>query len=567
MIALSLAPDKTHVAVVFDYSVDRVAKIKMVPGRRWSKKDRAWMVPLTLEVTDRLKEVFPKEQLWEAPDLTEFLAGLKRSHTEVVQAKEEPGSRPGLPADLVFASPPPFEHQKTGLALCLWKRNFAIFAEQGTGKSRMMIDLLQYLRPRFLQLGQVGLVVAPLSVTENWKIESKKFGRDLDVVVLTGSSTQKEGQVKTALPGQILVVNYESAWRIENALAELKIGALICDESQRLKTRSTQQAKALVHLGKNAERKYILTGTPMPNGPLELFNQIRFLDSNIFGSSFYGFRDRYAVMGGYKNYIVVGWKNMDELSNKLQGISYRVKKSECLDLPAKLYKEYRLDMSDEQRQVYDKMAKDLVAEIAGQKINVNIALAKIGKLRQITSGFAYRPDGVAAELDKNPKLDQLMELLGPILKEGHKVVIWTLFRHEMEVISRMINNVFPEAGQVGISGEDSNPLHRQHAVNAFQTDYRVKVFLGQQRAGGLGITLTAGDYCIYFSNDFSPEIRMQSEDRLHRIGQVNRVTYIDLIMRNSIDVTIWNLLKKKQELSKGILERKIQEVVYGGSDF
>jgi SNF2 family DNA or RNA helicase len=567
MISLAISRDHTHLVISFTYNADYVARIKNLPGRRWSKME-GWLVPLTVEAIDRVRELFPTESVFLSEQLLDFQEQRLKMSKVVEAAKTQPVE---LPKNFVFVTPP-FDHQRLAASLLLANPAFALFMEMGTGKTKVVIDVVGHLATSWADWHvnrKKTLVVCPLSVVENWKVEAAKHQPTLGALPLKGSIAQKKKQLLQALADpdgpEIIVTNYESVWRMEDELGKINLGALVLDESTKIKTRTSQQAKAIVRLGKKAERRYILTGTPMPNGPMELFNQIKFLDPTIFGTSFLSFRDRYAVMGGFKNYQIVGWKNMPELSAKLAGISYRVRKSECLDLPDKLYKEYRLDMTDEQALAYDKMATELVTEIEGTEVSVSVVLAKLAKLRQITSGFAYGPGGKPLAFKTNPKLTQLNEILEPVFREGHKVVIWTTFQHEMNLIMELIQKKWPDFHIARFDGSVPQEI-RAEQIKAFQEDSRMRVFLGQQRTGGLGITLTAGDYCIYFSNDFSPEYRLQTEDRLHRIGQKNNVTYVDLIMRNTIDVTIQRMLRKKQELSTSIIEQnKLKEAIYGGN--
>lgn len=217
-------------------------------------------------------------------------------------------------------------------------------------------------------------------------------------------------------------------------------------------------------------------------------------------------------------------------------------------------------MSDAFRKIYEEFAEEMVAEIGGQTIMATVVLAKLTKLRQLTSGFVYDEQKAVIKIEDQQKLKQLEEILREI-SERHKVVIWTTFRHEVTMIERLLKEL--KLKWVKIDGTVPQD-QRQEAIRKFQEDISVRVFVGQQHAGGLGITLTAADYCIFFSNDYSPEIRLQCEDRLHRIGQKNQVTYIDLLMKATIDISIKRMLIKKQDLSDYISAIDIKEVLYGG---
>lgn len=433
-----------------------------------------------------------------------------------------------------------------------------------TGKTKVIIDLLGQLKDQLVY--HPALVICPVSVMENWKREAEKSQPDLRVRVLLGTPEQRK-QLIAGGPinlTHLYVTNYESTWRMEEDLLKLEAKTIILDESTKIKHRATKQAKSIMRLSQGSTRRYIMSGTPMPNSPLELFNQFKFLDPNIFGTNFYVFRDRYAMMGGYGNYQIIGYKNLDELGKKIAGASFRVTKDECLDLPDKIFKEYRIPLEKDLRRVYEAMADELVMEVAGNTITATSVLAKLTKLRQITAGFVYQEDGTVSQIENQPKLTQLKEILTELAQGNHKIIIWGIFTHELTLIEREVVKIFGEDSFVRLDG--STPaLKRQEMVDRFQTDHTCKVFLGQQHAGGLGITLTAADYCIFYSNDYSPEIRLQCEDRAHRIGQKKNVTYIDLIIKGTIDSTIKSMLKKKSDLTQQINTLSLTEVVYGAN--
>lgn len=555
MVVLSIDPVRCKLLVHFPYRMDFVELIKRFPGRVWKRP--FWVLPLTQEMVQDVERCFkPYDTVSKDDKLTEFLGGKQREQKEVLQWKQNEEALQLIPGTEFHL--PPFKHQKVALALCQRRKNFGLFMEMGTGKTKVVLDLLgNYYRLE--KVTRPSLIVAPVAVINNWQREAKMNQPHLRVVVAQGTQGKKlqaVDQVKQGL-ADVVVINYESLWRLAEDF-DIDWFAMVLDESTRIKHRGTQQAKAIIKLGRRASRKYIMTGTPSPNSPLELYNQIRFLDPTVFGESWYAFRDRYAIMGGYGGYQVLGWKNLPELTQKLAAVSYRVLKKDCLDLPEKIYKEYRLNMDKEQGKAYKELADDLITNIGGTDIVATVVLAKLTKLRQIASGFVYRDDGHTINITNNPKLDQLEELLKEIAPR-HKIVIWTSFREEMTLVSSICTKQMLK--WVKLDGT-INAKERDNVVQNFQKDEETRVFIGQQHAGGIGITLTAADYCIFFSNDYSSEIRMQAEDRLHRIGQRNPVTYIDLIMKGTLDSTIKRMLIKKEQLAASLVPTKIAELLY-----
>lgn len=527
-----------------------------------------WKIMLNLDWYKNVQGILG-DRLEISPEVVERVDKIEREAFEAEQIKAG-RLKLTLPPNLPLVTKPYF-HQEQALALVLKRDRFGLFMDMGTGKTKVILDLCACLKKSALdQKTEFNpfLVICPVSVLEVWARQGLVHQPSLRIHVLAGSSIVKGRtyyDLRKANATDMVVVSYESAWRIRELL-EFPFTAIVLDEATKIKTRTSKQSKGTIQLAKATNRRYILTGTPMPNSPLEVWNQIRFLDPLIFGHSFYLFRDTYALMGGFQNHEVVGWKNLDQLSRKLAGISYMVKKADCLDLPPKVYQDYRLDMDSRWGVAYATMAKDLVAEIQGTTISVEALLAKLTKLRQMASGFVYAPGTeelvLRCEYTQNPKVVQLAELLVDWLPQGHKCVIWGTFREELNLIEKVLGEIVKPGQWVRLDGSVPQEK-RAELVEKFQTDPNCKVFVGQQRAGGLGITLTAASYCVFFSNDYSPEIRLQCEDRLHRIGQTSSVTYVDLIVRKSIDVAIYKMLKDKQKLTAIVERHGLKGVVNG----
>lgn len=558
MVTLTLGPDNTKLAIrPTGYNVEVNEMMKHVIGKRWVKHLGCWLAPLSNESLQTIKALLSQVTGVTVDQRLDSLIAQQEKRASCVIELKSSVEQLELPADFTVTTKP-FNHQKTAIALGLQNKAFAYFMEMGTGKTKVMLDLIGYYLPKTRDLGRPALIVCPVSVMHNWKKQAKIHRPELEVVVLDGSTEEKE--LLLLRKADIYVINYESAWRIYDALLRIKWGFMVLDESTRIKNRATKQAKAIIKLGTVASRRYILTGTPSPNSPLELFNQIKFLDSNIFGNNWYFYRDRYCLMGGFGGYQILGFKNLEELSKKISGISYRVLKSECLDLPDKVFKQYRLPMSEDQERAYKELAEDLVTTVGTTEIRTEVVLAKLTKLRQIASGFAYLPDGTSHRFESE-KIKKLKEILEEH-SGRHKFVIWATFQEEIAILNELLQEMNIKFVALG------DAATRHIRVQQFQEDPNVRVFISNQRSGGIGIDLFAADYCVFFSNDYSPEIRLQAEDRLHRIGQHNHVTYIDLISKATIDSTILRMLSNKQDLSNQIMSGKIRykEIIHGDDD-
>lgn len=555
MVTITLGPDNTKLAIRphgYNQSVNEMMQV--VTGKRWVKNLGCWLAPFSAESLQSIQLLLGQvTEVRIDQKVHQSLAQQDKRMNSVVEIKAHP-EETKLPEDFTCTTEP-FAHQKTGINLGLRNKSLAFFMDMGTGKTKIILDILGYYLPKTRELSRPTLIVAPVSVVHNWRTQAQIHRPELRVVILDGSSKDKENALLRQ--ADVYVVNYESVWRIYESLCQIKWGFMVLDESTRIKNRATKQAKAILKLGKIASRRYILTGTPAPNSPLELFNQFRFLDPSVFGDSWYFYRDRYCVMGGYGGYQVLGFRNLEELSRKISGLSYRVLKSECLDLPDKIYKQFRLPMTEQQAKKYKELSDELVTEVAGTEIRTEVVMAKMTKLRQMASGFVYLGDGSSYKFESN-KLEKLKEIL-EMYAENHKIVVWASFKEEISIIEDLLKSL--NIGYVTL-GEQGG---RHDRIQQFQNDSQIRVFLSNQRSGGIGIDLFAADYCVFFSNDYSPEVRLQAEDRLHRIGQKNHVTYIDLVSKGSIDSTILRMLSKKQDLSSQIMADRIRlkEIIHG----
>ena len=316
---------------------------------------------------------------------------------------------------------------------------------------------------------------------------------------------------------------------------------LVVDESSRIKRPGAKRTKIITKFGKQADFKRIMTGTPVTKGAEDVYSQFKFLDPQILGyDSFYSFKAQYCIMGGFENRQVVSYQNIDELTRNIDGHSFRVLKKDCLDLPSKIYQRHYVEMTPEQSKLYQNMKKSFVAELDGETIDAPEAITRLLRLQQILCGWFPSDEGIQPINDKNPRIEALKEILSNI---DSKVIIWARFKADLRAIERAL-------GELAVSYHgDVTTDARELAVDRFQNDPKIKYFIGQPQSGGIGLTLTAAEYAIYYSNSFDLEQRMQSEDRCHRIGTKNNVTYIDIEARGSVDTKIIKALRNKKNIA------------------
>ena len=467
----------------------------------------------------------------------------------------------------------PYDHQVTALEKSWDKKEYAYFMEMGTGKSKVLVDNIAMLYDK----GRINaaLIIAPKGVYRNWysqeipnHLPSHIEHKTVLWTATTSKAKDKEYQqlFKIDLDLHILIMNVE-AFSTKKGL-EFATSFLNChnslmavDESTTIKTPSAKRTKAILNLGKVALYRRILTGSPVTKSPLDLYTQCGFLDGYLLGfDSYYAFRNRYAVMvernfGGRRVQIPKGYKRLGELSDKLKPFSYRVLKEDCLDLPDKIYIKREVDLTDEQKSTYVTMKSAALAQLKGKMATAPHVLTQLMRLHQITCGHLKNDDDTITEI-KNNRISSLIELLEEV--EG-KVIIWANYVYDINRIVKAISLKYGDDTIVQYYG--AIPAEqRQKNIEKFQDpDSPVRFFVGNPQTGGYGITLTAANNIIYYSNGYDLEKRLQSEDRAHRIGQKKAVTYIDLIAPKTIDEKIVKALRKKINIATEIMGEELRE--------
>ena len=429
-------------------------------------------------------------------------------------------------------------------------KSVAILAEMGTGKTLISIGIAGYL---YLHnhINKL-LIVAPLSITRVWEEEFDKFADfDFQLKVLEGSTVEKCEQLRNLFGNklQVAVINYESCWRMEKQIADWKPDMIICDESSKIKNSQAKQSKALHRLGKISKHNMILTGTPVTNNPLDFFSQYKFLDESIFGGSYYAFRARYAVMGGYGHYQVVGYKNLPELTEKAHSIAFRITKKEALDLPEQIDTKRYVELEPIGRSIYDQVEKESYAELEHGEIVTTNVLTKLLRLSQITGGFIKDEFNELAEQVSSAKLEALEEIVEECLDAGKKLVVFARFIPEIDAIAKMLKRYGIKYAMIRGDVKD-----RAGEVDKFQNDPETKVFIGQLQTTGMGLTLTAADTAVFYSLSYNYADYEQAKARIHRIGQKNNCTYIHLLAKKTIDEKVMDALSKKKNLAELVVD-------------
>ncbi len=467
----------------------------------------------------------------------------------------------------------PFAHQLKALEMSCDKKVFAYFMEMGTGKSKVLIDNIAILYNK----GHINgaLIVAPKGVYKNWfDSEIPNHMPDyIDKKVVLWEATinkTKEKELNTLFQSSfdlhILIMNVEAfSTKKGKQFAEKFLSChktlMAIDESTTIKNPDAIRTKTIIGIGRDVKYKRILTGSPVTKSPLDLFTQCYFLDPWLLDhQSYYSFKTRYAItkqinVSGRMVHLVVGYRNLGELSDKLKPFSFRVLKDDCLDLPEKTYMKRIVQLSPEQKKVYEQMKKMALAVLNGKMVTTATVLTQLMRLHQITCGHFKSDDG-DIQILKNERLDELLDVLDEV--EG-KAVIWAHYRYDIEVIVEAIKKRYGDNTVVTYYGDTSTD-DRQKAIKLIQDkDSPVRFIVGTPQTGGYGITLTGASTMIYYSNGYDLEKRQQSEARIDRIGQTKNMTYIDIIAEDTVDEKIVDALRKKVDIASKVMGEELKE--------
>ena len=441
-------------------------------------------------------------------------------------------------------------------------KGFGLLFEMGCGKTLTAIAIAG----AGYQMGKIErlLIVAPTSVVAVWPKELQEYAKfKYTCKTLLGEKKQRLKQIDDLIKFpfkalKVAVINYESTWRPEilEKLKEFDADMVIADESQRIKTYDATQSKAMHELGDQARYKLILSGTPVQTAAIDIWSQYRFLDKSVFGDNFFKFRGRYAIMGGYGNKKIVGYKDLEGLIKKEHSIAFRVTKDEALDLPEQTFETRKIQFNQKEKNLYERIKKDSYAELdGGGHITATTVLTRLLRLQQLAGGFLVQDDAQKPQLVSRAKLDALADIIEDyVIGSGKKLVIFARFIAEVKAIMELAGKVLPkELKQVAIYG-DIKKEDRGGIVKQFQEDPNTVLFIGQIDTAGTGITLTAADTCVYYSKNFNYATYSQSLSRIHRIGQRNCCTYIDLEIEGTIDELISKALSRKEDMAKTVVD-------------
>jgi len=469
----------------------------------------------------------------------------------------------------------PFQHQLDALKESWNKEVWALFMEMGTGKTKVCIDNIAILFDK----GKINaaLIIVPNGIKRNWRNELKIHLSDhIKYRVAVWSASPKKEE-KTEIEQLSVMVDDLTVFIMNIEALSTKRGydfaysfllrnqTLVCvDESTTIKNHSAQRTKNILKLSQHAKYKRIMTGSPVTKSPLDLFSQVQFLDPWLLDQqSYYSFRARYAVIvqrsvGTHSFQHIVKYQRLDELQEKIQNFSTRILKSDCLDLPEKVYTKRVVSLTAEQVKAYTEMKKAAITFFEDNVMTAASVLTQIIRLHQITCGHFKTDDGEV----KSIKSNRIKELLEVLEETNGKVIIWAVYRYDIQQIEKTLGEKYGKESVATYYGDTKDSI-RQSIVDRFMDpDDPLRFFVGNPKTGGYGLTLTSSHTVVYYSNDYSLEIRLQSEDRAHRIGQTSKVTYVDLIAENTIDEKIVKALNAKIDLASQVMGEDPKKILF-----
>lgn len=480
----------------------------------------------------------------------------------------------------------PYEHQRRALNLSLTEPYYALFMEMGTGKSKVLIDTAVNL---FL-MGNLDfvLVLAPKGVYGNWVHKELKehVAPDIPLRVIQWHATPTKAQknemraVATRFEGlTVFVMNIEALSSPKGVTAAMWLGRkfgprgmIAVDESTTIKNPSAARTKSATEVGRHFDFRRIMSGGPSTKSPLDLWSQADFLSPGLLGATFFSFKATYCktvrkqlrrpretstgkTQRAYTQ--IVGYRRLDELAERIKPWSFRTLKEECLDLPEKVYTTRSVDLTREQILHYRLLLENNRTVLdTGGIVSAPEAMTRLLRLQQVVCG--HLPDEITGRISELPS-NRPAAVVEIARETSANVIVWCRFRNDIDQVQRVLSEEFGPETVVTYDGRTSSE-DRQAAIENFNNpEHPARFFVGNGQTAGRGITLTSASVVIYYSNSFDLDTRIQSEDRAHRIGQRNPVTYIDLVAENTVDTRIINSLRSKLEISAEVMGEEMRE--------
>jgi len=521
--------DKVYILATYDEK----EIIKSMGDYKWNKTLKAWAFPIW-----KLPKLATYFNLNMSEDVLKSLKKQKQivaERTKKIELSQQikSGNNVLVPINNPELYDKLFTHQKQALVAAKLFDAYALFMETGTGKTLVAI--------RLIQLRKVPtLIVCPLSVIEGvWIPELDKWSPELKKCNLWKLMRVKNAHIPEST--DVCVINFESFKKLKDPESHFKL--IIIDESSKLKCNKTQITKKFISIRDKIPFRLILSGLPAPNNLLEYWGQMAFVNDRLLGSNFYAFRNKYFKSVGVGGFQYVPKRDAKEdIMAKINEQAYYVSKADCLDLPDQLFEKRIVEMTAPQRKAYDDMWKQNIMEYKGHTALAMNELSKIMKVREITSGFIISEAGMPVFIS-----DTKMKILKAVVEEEipkeKQIIIWAQFHFEIEAMLDLFGD-----DAVALYGGVKSQLVKDENIRLFK-EKKKRIIIAHPLTGSKGLTFVNSSYQIWFSISYSQEDHKQGMDRIHRIGQIEKCTYIYLLAKDSIDEIIYDVLLKKQNLA------------------
>ena len=539
---ITIKTAEKFIRVAAPYSVKDKLK---AAGGRWNPSSANWLFPRTHGMAKVIYDIF-KDDIVKADDEFHWLVS-----TAASDDSQDFKTRDDLP------NPPSktesWNHQRQGYFFAASMPSTMLAMDMGTGKSKVTVDLVANMDSR------LTLILCPKSVVGVWPREFSKHS-DKPFDVFRGQQAGTKKKEKAAREAMALayvkkrpfvcVFNHESSWRepLASFIRSTEWQCIIIDESHRGKSPKGKFAAFLASLAHMPARKLMLTGTPMPHSPLDIWAQYRFLEPAVFGTSYFRFKNHYGVSGGFQNKQIVNFQNLDELHDKIYSIAYRVTKEEALDLPEEIDERRDCPMDEKTVTLYRAIEDDFYALVDKGEVTVSNALSQMLHLQRVTSGWITTDDDKLHKVSDH-KRAEFENIMGDL--SGQPLVVFARFRADLDDIQETVESKGLRYGEV------SGRRHDLTDTAEFPED--IDVMGVQIQAGGVGVDLTRASYAIYYSCGFSLGDYLQSRARLHRPGQINKVTFIHLVTPHTIDPMIYAALRRRRNLVESVLRKEMPD--------
>jgi len=549
--------------VSFQYDYAKVAKIKSLPIRHYQPDNKSWEVPVV--DLDKVLALFSDEEITLTGKMSQNVSALKKL---VIS----------LEVNNFNFKTKPFDHQIEGLSYAVDHQSFLLGDEQGLGKTKQAIDIA-IARKNQNHFKHCLIVCGVNSLKHNWMGEVNTHSNEKARIVGSKRNSKGhivEGSMKERLEDLqrlnisefFLILNIESLREPKRAKGDKKpyskqeqlqldileeleimckdgtIGMVIIDEFHKCKNSESQQGKAIHYL--DSKFKLPMTGTPLMNSPLDLHNVLKWI--GVEKHSFYQFKKHFCIMGGFQNYEIVGYKNLDQLRNVVDANMLRRKKSEVLNLPPKIRSIEYVEMTAKQAQLYGEIKNAIQANLNDIVLSDN-PLAELIRLRQVTGHTSI----LSQKIQESAKVDRLKEIIEELAENGQKAIIFSNWTSMTDILVKELKQYNPAV----VTGETKDS---QAEVVKFQNDPKCKLIIGTISKLGTGFTLTAASTVIFLDKPWNLANTEQAEDRAHRIGTVGTVNVVTLVCRDTIDERIEEIITEKGDLAEALVDGNFKKL-------